>query len=177
MAKAPQRLLSRSAFPPQGRDVPPASTELNRDISRELSVTNINADRRGVSGHTAGGIDDVVELDAAIDATLAASDIDPVTRARLDEARGAIDTMGQRRLRGGFEGQNLAEALFRFVMPSLRHPDVLRVERHRAILEHLALALERRPLDTAMCEGAIAIDHELNALALLRQGRNSLIEG
>lgn len=177
MVKAPQRLLNRSAFPPQGRDVPPASAEIRRDVSRELSVTNINADRRGVSGHTAGGIDDVIELDAAIDATLAASDIDPVTRARLDEARGAIDAMEQRRLRGGFEGQNLAEALFRFVMPSLRHPDVLRVERHRAILEHLALALERLPLDAAMYEGAIAIHHELNALALLRQGRNSLIEG
>jgi hypothetical protein len=177
MVKVPQRLLNRQASPPQGRDLAPSSTDIRRDITRELSVTGINADRRGVSGHAAAALEDGIELDAAIDATLAASDVDPVTRVHLDDARGAIGAVEQRRRLEGFQGQNLAEALFRFVMPRLRHPDVLHVERHRAILEHLAWQLDRLSTDKTLREGAVAIHRELQGLALLRQGRNSLIEG
>ncbi|MDI4231939.1 hypothetical protein OZ411_03815 [Bradyrhizobium sp. Arg237L] len=177
MVKVPQRLLNRQSAPPQGRDVAPSSTEIRRDIATELSVTSLNADRRGVSGHAAAAADEGIELDAAIEAALAASDVDPVTRAHLGEARGAIGAVEQRRGLAGFEGQNLAEALFRFVMPRLRHPDVLHAERNRAILEHLSFELDRLPADRILHEGAVAIHRELRDLALLRQGRNSLIEG
>jgi hypothetical protein len=176
MVKVPQRLLNGPA-PTQGRDVAASSTDIRRDIATELSVANINPDRRGVSGHAAATIEDGIELDVAIDATLAASDVDPVTRAHLDEARGAIGAIERRRRLDGFEGKNLAEALFRFVMPRLRHPDVLRAERHRAILEDLARELAHLPGDGAVREGAVAIHRELHGLAMLRQGRNSLIEG
>jgi hypothetical protein len=177
MVKVPQRLLNRQIAPRQGKDVAPSSTEIRRDIATELSVTGVNADRRGASGHAAAAADEGIELDAAIDATLAASDVDPVTRARLGEARGAIGAVEHRRGLEGFQGQNLAEALFRFVMPRLRHPDVLHAERHRAILEHLSFELDRLPADKTLHEGAVAIHRELRGLSLLRQGRNSLIEG
>lgn len=176
MVKVPQRLNVQIARP-QGRDVAPSSGEIRRDVASELSVAEINADRRGVSGHAAAAVEDGVELDAAIDAALATSDVDPVTRAHLDGARGAIGAVEQRRRLEGFQGESLAEALFRFVMPRLRHPEVLHAERHRAILEQLAWQLVRSPADRVKREGAIAIDRELHRLAILRHGRNSIIEG
>jgi hypothetical protein len=177
MVKVPQRLLNRQVVPPQGKDVASSSTDIRPDTAAELSVAGVNADRRGVSGHGAAEVEDRIELDAAIDAALAASDVDPVTRAHLDEARAAIGAAERRRRLDSFRGQNLAEALFRFAMPTLRHPDVLHAERHRAILEHLAVQLARLPEDKTVREGAAAIRRELHSLAMLRQGRNSLIEG
>ncbi|WBL81370.1 hypothetical protein I3J27_13430 [Bradyrhizobium xenonodulans] len=176
MVKVPQRLSNGQSAPPQGRDLA-SSADARRDIARELSVTSINADRRGISGHADGAVDEGVELDAAIDAVLAASDVDPVTRAHLDDARGAIGTAAQHQELRGFQGENLAEALFRFVMPRLRHPDVLHAERRRATLELLSQDLDRVPADRILGEGATAIHRELQGLAMLRQGRNSLIEG
>lgn len=125
-------------------------------------------------GHPAG---QEVELDAAIESMLAAGGVDPVTRVRLSEARRAIADAAREQDPDGFEGASLSKALFRFVMPRLRHPEVLRAERHRALLEGLADGLAQTDDDGIVREGALVIHRELRRLALLRTGRNALVEG
>lgn len=132
---------------------------------------------RGARGGQAGAPpEEGVPLDSAIDAMLAASGVDAVTRVRLSEARRAI-TEGVPGAADGFEGQSLSRALFRFVMPRLRHPEVLRAERHRALLEDLADGLAADGGDGVVREGALVVHRELRRLALLRAGRNALVEG
>lgn len=118
-----------------------------------------------------------VPLDSAIDAMLAAGGVDAVTRLRLAEARRAITDGTAEAGADGFEGQSLSRALFRFVMPRLHHPEVLRGERHRAILEDLAEGLARSGGDGVVRESALVVHRELRRLALLRAGRNALVEG
>lgn len=121
--------------------------------------------------------EDGVELDAAIESMLAAGGVDPVTRVRLSEARRAIAEGAQANDPDGFEGANLSRALFRFVMPRLHHPEVLRGDRHRALLEGLAEGLAETDEDGIVREGALVVHRELRRLALLRNARNALVEG
>lgn len=163
---------------PQGTNVSPSDSEaVRRNVGQELTVARVDTEGRSSTGHRAGLLDEGVQLDAAIDAALATPDIDPVTRVNLDEASVAIRSVEARRQFEGFAGETLADALFRFVMPRLRHPEVLHAERHRAILEQLAHDLSRLPSDGVVREGAVAVHRELRKLAILRQGRNSIIEG
>lgn len=121
--------------------------------------------------------EDGVELEAAIDSMLAAGGVDPITRVRLNEARRAIADSARGEDPDGFEGVSLSRSLFRFVMPRLHHPEVLRAERHRALLEGLADGLAQTDDDGIVREGALVIHRELRRLALLRAGRNALVEG
>jgi hypothetical protein len=130
--------------------------------------------RQGQPGAPAG---DEVALDAAIEGMLAAGGVDPVTRVRLSEARRAIAEGAQGQDPDGFEGPSLSRALFRFVMPRLRHPEVLRADRHRALLEGLADGLAATDDDGIVREGALVVHRELRRLALLRVGRNALVSG
>ncbi|CAO4155327.1 hypothetical protein LPLAFNJD_LOCUS4417 [Methylorubrum aminovorans] len=133
---------------------------------------------RGARGGQAGAPpEEGVPLDSAIDAMLAAGGVDAVTRVRLSEARRAITEGVPGTTADGFEGQSLSRALFRFVMPRLRHPEVLRAERHRALLEDLADELAADGGDGVVREGALVVHRELRRLALLRAGRNALVEG
>ncbi|MDV2987544.1 UNVERIFIED_CONTAM: hypothetical protein Q9R58_24870 [Methylobacteriaceae bacterium AG10] len=134
---------------------------------------------RGARGGQAGApAEEGVPLDSAIDAMLAAGGVDAVTRVRLSEARRAISEGAPGAAAAdGFEGQSLSRALFRFVMPRLHHPEVLRAERHRALLEDLADGLAADGGDGVVREGALVVHRELRRLALLRAGRNALVEG
>jgi hypothetical protein len=117
-----------------------------------------------------------VPLDSAIEAALAAPDVDAVTRVQLDEARGTL--AGRRSERPEVHAATtLSDALFGFVMPHLRHPEVLRSERQLALLEQLAAELARREGDSVVREGALVVYRELRRLALLRQHGNSLVQG
>ncbi|MCJ2013120.1 hypothetical protein [Methylobacterium sp. J-076] len=117
-----------------------------------------------------------VPFDAAVDAVLAAGGIDAVTRLSLSEAQRAVAGGGAEQGAEGLEGANLSHTLFRFVMPRLRHPEVLRAERHRTLLEGLADGLAGQPDDGIALAGARVIHRELHRLALLRTARNALVQ-
>jgi hypothetical protein len=118
-----------------------------------------------------------VRLDAAIEQTLNSPAVDGVTRVSLTELRGAL-ARGERE--GGTEtGEpgNLRSKLISFVMPRLRHPDVLQAEHHRSLLERLVASLSAAPADNVVGDAALELRRELRRLELLRQQRNSLVEG
>lgn len=182
------RLPRRSPVSNSGNVLPDAGApSRERDINATQKPGGLDArlDANGPVGERAARgaprqgapIEDGVELDAAIDAMLAAGGVDPVTRVRLSEARRAIAQGASERDPDGFEGLSLSRALFRFVMPRLHHPEVLRAERHRTLLEDLADGLAEADGDGVVREGALVVQRELRRLALLRAGRNALVEG
>jgi hypothetical protein len=118
-----------------------------------------------------------VRLDAAIERTLAAPDLDGVTRRHLDEAQTIISQTDRPGAVSGFAGRNLADALMTFVMPRLRNPHVLQAERYRALLEQLQSDLAGSADDRIVREGVLTIRRELKRLSQLRQNSNSLVEG
>lgn len=116
-------------------------------------------------------------LDLAIEAVLAAENVDAVTRVSLNEMRASIAEVDPRAMLASLYGRNLAHGLLSFVMPRLRHPEVLRAENHDALLERLAGSFSAKSEDSVMREGVFVLQQELRRLTLLRQNRNSLIEG
>lgn len=118
-----------------------------------------------------------VRLDAAIKRTLAAPNLDGVTRRRLDEAQNIISQADRSGAVSGLAGRNLVDTLMTFVMPRLRNPHVLQAERHRALLEQLQSDLAGSADDRIVREGVLTIRRELKRLSQLRQNSNSLVEG
>jgi hypothetical protein len=181
MARLPRRLSASSA--PALQPVP-ILDEPARPLDRGASASDpdgpIGRDprRHGQPGPSAAGrVEEEVAFDAAVEAMLAAGGVDPVTRVGLGEARRALAQAAQGRDSDGFAGASLSRALFRFVMPRLRHPEVLRAERHRALLEALADGLAGTDDDGIVRDGALVVHRELRRLALLRVARNALVEG
>ncbi len=121
--------------------------------------------------------DESVPLDTAVEAMLAAGGIDPVTRIRLTAARQAIGEPDPEQAAEELGGIPLTQTLFRFVMPRLRHPEVLRTDRHRTLLEGLADGLAAGADDGIARAGAQVIHRELHRLTLLRTARNALVQG
>jgi hypothetical protein len=115
-------------------------------------------------------------LDLAIEAVLASQDVDALTRVSLSEMRASIAETDPRAMLASLYGRNLAQGLLSFVMPRLRHPEVLRAENHDTLLEGLANSFASAPEDSVVREGVLVLQQELRRLALLRQNRNSLIE-
>ncbi|MDQ8726892.1 hypothetical protein [Bradyrhizobium sp. LHD-71] len=118
-----------------------------------------------------------VRLDAAIERTLAAPNLDGITRRHLDEAQTVIARIDRRDTASGFAGRNLVDALMTFVMPTLQNPHVLQAERHRTLLEQLQSDLTGGGDDPLVREGVLIVRRELKRLAQLRQNCNSLVEG
>lgn len=116
-------------------------------------------------------------LDLAIEAALASKDVDAVTRISLNEMRASIAEADPRAMLASLYNRNLAQGLLSFVMPRLRHPEVLRAENHDALLERLADIFSARAENSAARAGVFALQQELRRLNLLRRNRNSLIEG
>jgi len=180
MTKLPRR-PGRSARPGPGAPgsaTPPAwpgaVDAFPDEDDRSASGPHPGSSARSAAGGPAGSPG--VPLDAAIEAALATSEVDAVTRVHLREASGWL---GSRRSEGRSAGgaRNLSEGLFAFVMPRLDHPEVLGVERQLAILEQLAEDLGAQDGDTVVREGALAVYRELRRLTLLRQHCYSLVEG
>ncbi|MCK1427223.1 hypothetical protein [Bradyrhizobium sp. 87] len=115
-------------------------------------------------------------LDVAIEAASGAKDIDAVGRVSLNEMRTRIYELEQRAGVASLYGRDIAHDLLSFVMPSLRHPDMLRAERYSIVLEGLVHKLAAAPADPIAGDGIVVLRQGLHWLALLRQNRNSLIE-
>jgi hypothetical protein len=182
MARLPRRTPVSTPAPQAGADAArPIDHGDGRAASRGTSAGFESpagaAGAVGERGPRGGGAapDDGVGLDAAIDGLLVAGGVDAITRVRLSEARRAIVEAGPAQDADGLEGPSLSRSLFRFVMPRLRHPDVLRADRHRALLEGLADGLADAADDGIAREGALVLHRELRRLAMLRTARNALV--
>ncbi|TWB93003.1 hypothetical protein FBZ93_11142 [Bradyrhizobium macuxiense] len=113
----------------------------------------------------------------ALEAEIEVNSIDAISRVTLYESTVQTNEIDSRRALASLYGHNLAHGLLSFVIPRLRHPDVLRPDKHGVLLEHLAQTLKAAPEDQMACEGLAILQQDLRWLILLRQNLNSLIEG
>ncbi|WP_375779014.1 hypothetical protein ACE103_08185 [Bradyrhizobium sp. ma5] len=116
-------------------------------------------------------------IDAATEATLEVNSIDALSRVTLFERGAGANEIDPHALLASLYGHNLSHGLLSFVIPRLRHPDVLRADKHGALLERLTQTLEATPNDKTACECLAILQQELQRLLLLRQNQNSLIKG
>jgi hypothetical protein len=178
MVKLPRRPVRTDSPQRQGLDdhTPRSDTAPSRgDGTNVTGVRPGGGDRGRSQVWEADGQE--LPLDLAIEAALAAQDVDSVTRVSLDEMRASLAHIDPRAVLASLYGRNLSAGLLSFVMPRLRHPEVLLAENHNALLERLAGTFSASSDDSVVSEGAFVIQQELKRLALLRQHRNSLIEG
>ncbi|MCA1455135.1 hypothetical protein I6F35_18175 [Bradyrhizobium sp. BRP22] len=114
---------------------------------------------------------------ATIETALELNSIDAVSRINPNEARTQVSEIDPGSELAWPNGPNLASSLLSFVMPRLRHSDVLRPEKHGLLLARLADALSASPEDSQSREGIGIVQQELRRLVLLRQNHNGLIKG
>ena len=179
MAKLPRRLAGSNVSPQRPLDDPaPKSAATPRRDNMEITGAGGDKGRaQSFQEKDASQDTDELRLDLAIEAVLSANDIDAVTRVSLNEMRAWINEADPRAVLASLYGRNLTHGLLSFVMPRLRHPEVLRAENHDALLEHLTSTFSAGPEDAVVREGVFVLQQELRRLVLLRQNRNSLIEG
>ncbi|GLR46020.1 hypothetical protein GCM10007880_65380 [Mesorhizobium amorphae] len=130
------------------------------------------ASRRRETRQTPG-----MPLEFAISGVPEVSRVDPVARVSSNEMRAPIDVDDPRAELVALYGHNLAREQLSFVTPRLRHPDVLRAEKRCFLLERLVEGLSAAPENWIARDGMAVLKDELLRLILLRQNRNSLIEG
>ncbi|MCC8938841.1 hypothetical protein H8A97_28030 [Bradyrhizobium sp. Arg62] len=116
-------------------------------------------------------------IDGATEAALEVNSIDAVSRVTFFDRSVEANEIDPRAALASLYGQNLSHGLLSFVVPRLRHPDVLRADKHGALLERLTQTLEAAPDDKTAREGLAILQQELRRLVLLRQNQNSLIKG
>ncbi|WOH64333.1 hypothetical protein [Bradyrhizobium sp. BWA-3-5] len=116
-------------------------------------------------------------IDPAREAALEVNSIDAVSRVTRFERGDGANEFDPRAVLAALYGHNLSHGLLSFVIPRLRHPDVLRADRHCALLERLTQTLEATPDDNTACECLAILQQELRRLLLLRHNQNSLIKG
>jgi hypothetical protein len=180
MTKLPRRIggmsrIGAGPLAPPYAPRPPGAAEA-RNGADDLSIEGAHPDRRSRSSDKIRSESSGIPVAAAIEAALAAPGIDAVTRVHLDSARVSLTA----RRTGADESSNaptLSEALFAFVMPRLKHPEVLGVEQQFVLLQQLADELGGQNGDTVLREGALVVHRELRRLVLLRQHCSTLVEG
>ncbi|UGA42057.1 MULTISPECIES: hypothetical protein [Bradyrhizobium] len=116
-------------------------------------------------------------IDPASEAALEVGPIDAISRVTLFERAAGANEIDPRAVLASLYGHNLSQGLLSFVIPRLRHPDVLRADRHGALLERLTQTLESTPDDKTAGECLAILQQELRRFLLLRQNQNSLIKG
>lgn len=116
-------------------------------------------------------------IDPSSGAALEVGSINAISRVTLFEEPAGANEIDPRAVLASLYGHNLSHGLLSFVIPRLRHPDVLRADRHGALLERLTRTLEAAPDDKTAGECLAILRQELQRFLLLRQNQNSLIKG
>ena len=118
---------------------------------------------------------DGLRLDAAVEHLLL-EPVDAATRIELERVRKAVQARGV--APEGLDPPSLVGEVFAYIMPRIADPGVLRLERRRTLLERMAArcAADSEPSPVTR-GGLIALRRELQALAMLRGNRDSLVEG
>ncbi|MGQ4274893.1 hypothetical protein [Terrihabitans sp. B22-R8] len=179
MVKLPRRPIRPDVPLPAVRDEPSVHMDKNPGrIDRPVpGIADAGGQRARKSADQPPQAPGDLPLDLAIEAVLETPGLDGVTRISLDDMRTNLVQVDPRAMLASLYGRNLAHALLNFVMPKLRHPDVLQAGAHAALLERLAERLAGAENDGVRQRGAAIVDEELQRLVLLRQNRNSMIEG
>ncbi|WP_027571394.1 hypothetical protein [Bradyrhizobium sp. WSM1743] len=116
-------------------------------------------------------------IDGATEAALEVNSVGAISRVALFESDAGANEVDPRTVLASLYGPNLSRGLLSFVVPRLRHPDVLRADKHGVLLERLTRTLEATPDDKTARECLAILQQELQRLLMLRQNQNSLIKG
>ncbi|OHV60300.1 hypothetical protein LCM4577_16250 [Mesorhizobium sp. LCM 4577] len=106
---------------------------------------------------------------------LGISEIEAVTSVSPSESF-QISEIDPRAAAAALHGHTLARSQLSFIMPRIRHPEILREGKRSVLLERLVKALAAVPEDSVAREGIAALQEEFRRLVLLRLNRNSLIK-
>ncbi|WP_128916287.1 hypothetical protein [Bradyrhizobium nanningense] len=145
--------------------------------SDRLEVGQVHADggTKRASWRDAASHD--LPIDRANEAALEVNSVGAISRVALFESEAGANEVDPRTITASLYGPSLSRGLLSFVVPRLRHPDVLRGDKHGVLLERLTRTLEATPDDKTAREGLAILQQELQWLLMLRQNQNSLIKG
>ncbi|KUM23575.1 hypothetical protein AU467_33470 [Mesorhizobium loti] len=106
---------------------------------------------------------------------LGIAEIEAVTHVSPSEST-QISEIAPRAARAALYDHTLARGQLSFIMPRLRHPEILREGKHSVLLERLVDGLSATPEDSVAREDIAVLQEEFRRLVLLRRNRNSLIK-
>lgn len=147
---------------------------IRQAIDRQINGAHSHGDKKPAS---IGRETHTRDLPLAINGVPEVGGVDAITRVSPNEFRARINVVNPRAELVPLDGHNLAQEQLSFVTPRLRYPDVLRAEKHCVLLQGLVDTLAAAPEDLVSRDGVAVLKDELRRLILLRQNRNSLIEG
>ncbi|MDD1521627.1 MULTISPECIES: hypothetical protein [Bradyrhizobium] len=178
MARLPQHSVGPGTGS-QGLDAGQHAPVIGSSPSRgdKLELEGAHADSGAKRASWRDTVSHDLPIDVASEATLEVSSVGAISRVTLFESEAGANELDPRAVLALLYGPNLSRGLLSFVVPRLRHPDVLRADKHGALLERLTRTLEATPDDNTARECLVILQQELQRLLMLRQNQNSLIKG
>ncbi|MDA9489656.1 hypothetical protein [Bradyrhizobium sp. CCBAU 11361] len=177
MARLPQHAVGPGT-PLQGLDAgqnAPAIGSSSSQADMEVGVAHADGGTKRASWRDAPA--QHLPIEGASEAALEVNSINAVSGVALFEMGAGANEIDPRVVLASLYGSNLSHGLLSFVIPRLRHPDVLRADKHGVLLERLTQTLEATPDDKTARECLAILQQELRRLLLLRQNQNSIIKG
>ncbi|WP_271592080.1 hypothetical protein [Bradyrhizobium sp. CCBAU 65884] len=152
----------------------PATGSPSSQVDMEVGVAHADGGTKRASWRDAPAQN--LPIEGASEAALEVNSINAVSGVALFEMAAGAE-IDPRAVLASLYGSNLSHGLLSFVIPRLRHPDVLRADKHGVLLERLTQTLEATPDDKTARECLAILQQELRRLLLLRHNQNSIIKG
>ena len=178
MARLPQNSVgpgNSSQGLDAGQHAPVIGSPPSRGDKLEVGGAHADSGTKRASWQDAASYDR--PIDGASEAALGVDSVGAISRVTLFESEAGANEVDARARLASLYGPNLSRGLLSFVVPRLRHPDVLRADKHGVLLERLTRTLEATPEDKTARECLAILQQELQRLLMLRQNQNSLIKG
>ncbi|KYK43871.1 hypothetical protein A1D31_37725 [Bradyrhizobium liaoningense] len=178
MARLPQHAVGPGASSQgldAGQHAPVIGSSPSQGDKIELGGAHADGGAKRASWRDASTHD--LPIDGASEAALEVNSVGAISRVALFESEAGANEVDPRAILASLYGPNLSRGLLSFVVPRLRHPDVLRADKHGVLLERLTRMLEATPEDKTARECLAILQLELRRLLMLRQNQNSLIKG
>ncbi|CCD89716.1 Putative Type III effector NopAL [Bradyrhizobium sp. ORS 285] len=176
MARLPQHPVG-PATSSQGLDADQLTPIIASPSPQRLEVGGIQANSGTKRASWRDNASHDYTIDEAPEPTIEVSYIGAISRIALFEGEAGANDVDPRTILASLYGPSLARGLLSFVIPRLRHPDVLRAEKHAVLLERLTRTLEVTPDDETARECLDILQHDLQRFIMLRQNQNNLIKG
>ncbi|WP_439396932.1 hypothetical protein ACRQ5Q_08040 [Bradyrhizobium sp. PMVTL-01] len=178
MARLPQQSVGLGTSS-QGLDAGQHAAAIGSPPSQgdKLEVGGARSDSGTKRASWRDAISHDLPIDGTNEAALEVHSVRAVSRVTLFEGEAEANETDQRAALASLYGPNLSRGLLSFVVPRLRHPDVLRADKHGPLLERLTRTLEASPEDKTARECLAILQQERQRLLMLRQNQNSLIKG
>ncbi|MDA9408834.1 hypothetical protein [Bradyrhizobium sp. CCBAU 45384] len=178
MARLPQHSIGPGTSS-QGLDAGQHAPVIGSPPSRgdKLEVGGVHADSGAKRASWQDAASQDLPIDGATEASLGVDAVGAISRVTLFESEAGANEVDPRAILASLYGPNLSRGLLSFVVPRLRHPDVLRADKHSVLLERLTRTLEATSEDETARECLGILQQELQRLLMLRQNQNSLVKG